>query len=535
MDNNLINSISKLALSTVNKILVFDPISDKLESFSYKNNGLSLEKEESLTEYLNNLSNVIKKEYLTDYMNSISVPKLEAKENDGSIITTFNYKTLNNNDVINTSTLFNYKGNKCVLTLSMENIAPSAKEDNLKYNTLTLSVADSMLKIHNLFNLNEKALSSTKNVQEYIDAVFSSLTKDYPELKKSFNNLAANVSGRSLDTILIVDDDALTRSMIKKIFDQDEYKIVMAANGKEAIDYVEENSKKGIEQTSDHIVGIFLDLTMPVLDGFAVLDYLSERNYLNRIPVIIISGDYEKETKIRVYNYNIADMLEKPFDFDVVKHRIGNFINLYKSSNSLNDLINNQTESLKDIIDAYIKSYYYDYKKDTDNISKYISVLAKEVMNDYPEYNLTDSKIEKICSASMYYDIGFYSIPRTVLMKNGNYSEEDIKYIKNYPLFGSRVVNYLLSLTSDEEYKKYAENICKFCHENFDGTGYPSNIKGDKIPVEAQIAAIVIAYNNLKKSGSNAKDAILKKSGTMFNPKLVISFMKIADKMDEEV
>lgn len=228
-------------------------------------------------------------------------------------------------------------------------------------------------------------------------------------------------------------------------------------------------------------------------------------------------------------------MLEKPFDFDVVKHRIGNFINLYKSSNSLNDLINNQTESLKDIIDAYIKAYYYDYKKDTDNISKYISVLAKEVMNDYPEYNLTDSKIEKICSASMYYDIGFYSIPRTVLMKNGNYSEEDIKYIKNYPLFGSRVVNYLLSLTSDEEYKKYAENICKFCHENFDGTGYPSNIKGDKIPVEAQIAAIVIAYNNLKKSGSNAKDAILKKSGTMFNPKLVISFMKIADKMDEEV
>ena len=138
MDNNLINSISKLALSTVNKILVFDPISDKLESFSYKNNGLSLEKEESLTEYLNNLSNVIKKEYLTDYMNSISVPKLEAKENDGSIITTFNYKTLINNDVINTSTLFNYKGNKCVLTLSMENIAPSAKEDNLKYNTLTL-------------------------------------------------------------------------------------------------------------------------------------------------------------------------------------------------------------------------------------------------------------------------------------------------------------------------------------------------------------------------------------------------------------
>ena len=133
----------------------------------------------------------------------------------------------------------------------------------------------------------------------------------------------------------------------------------------------------------------------------------------------------------------------------------------------------------------------------------------------------------------MYYDIGFYSIPRMILMKNGNYSEEDIKYIKNYPLFGSRVVNYILSLTSDEEYKRYAENICKYCHENFDGTGYPNSIVGDKIPVEAQIAAIVIAYNNLKKNNSNAKDTILKKSGTMFNPKLVVSFMKIVDKLNK--
>lgn len=88
------------------------------------------------------------------------------------------------------------------------------------------------------------------------------------------------------------------RNMIKKIF-ADEYKIIMAENGKEAIEYLEANSSKGITESSDNILGIFLDLTMPVMDGFAVLEYLSKNNYLYRIPVIIISGDYEKETKAR--------------------------------------------------------------------------------------------------------------------------------------------------------------------------------------------------------------------------------------------
>lgn len=530
--NDLVNKINSLSLSIINGIYVFDVVNDFLLTFKYENGDVKLDKKESLSLFLGNLENSIKEEYLKDYMNSISIPKLEEMSKNGLEITKFSYVTKNNKVITNTNSLINYDGNKCVLTISVESSMEINKSDNAKYNSLVESLADSILKIHNLFNMNEKTLSNPNSIQEYIDSIFGLLTKDYPELKKSFNEVAANVSGRSLDTILIVDDDALTRNMIKKIF-KDEYNIVMAGNGKEAIEYIDTNSKKGIEESSDHIIGIFLDLTMPVLDGFAVLDYLSSKGLLNRIPVIIISGDYEKETKLRVYNYNIADMLEKPFDFDVVRHRIGNFINLYKSSNSLNNLINNQTESLKDIIDAYIKAYFYDYDESTKQISKYVNALATQVMKDYPDYNLDSSKIEKMASAVMYYDIGFYSIPRKSLMKNGNYNNDDIKFIKNYPDFGSTVVKYVLSLSNDEEYKKYAINICKHCHENYDGTGYPNALVGDLIPIEAQITAIAIAYHNMKKTKIDVRNVMLSKSGTMFNPKLIISLMKILEQIEK--
>lgn len=174
----------------------------------------------------------------------------------------------------------------------------------------------------------------------------------------------------------------LTRNMIKRVFD-DEYKIVMATNGKEAIEYLESNSNKGITESSDNILGIFLDLTMPVMDGFAVLEYLSKNNYLHRVPVIIISGDYEKETKTRVYNYGIADMLEKPFDFEVVKHRIGKFIGLYKSSNSLTNLISEQSSDLKDLINPFVEIYMYDYKDNINKVSSLMKTLGKRVMIDY--------------------------------------------------------------------------------------------------------------------------------------------------------
>jgi CheY-like chemotaxis protein len=132
-------------------------------------------------------------------------------------------------------------------------------------------------------------------------------------------------------TILIVDDSNIIRNFAKRIFDG-QYSVGTAKDGQEAIDILEKNNSVASIKGTDKIVGMFLDLNMPVVDGFGVLDYMSSKNLLSKMPVIIISGDYDQITKDRAYLYPIADMLEKPFNVQVVKHRIKNFIKLYKSN-----------------------------------------------------------------------------------------------------------------------------------------------------------------------------------------------------------
>ena len=113
-------------------------------------------------------------------------------------------------------------------------------------------------------------------------------------------------------TILVVDDSNITRNLIEKVY-KDQYKVLMAANGREAIDIVD-TMPEGI------IVAILLDLNMPDLDGFAVLDYFKQKGLFDKIPVSIITGDSSKETISRVMTYNVVDILIKPFSaFDIEK------------------------------------------------------------------------------------------------------------------------------------------------------------------------------------------------------------------------
>lgn len=533
VDTNVLeNALKKLLFNDKLELYVFNVFADSVKKYGVIEGTFTNIGNETLTNYLEDIKTKIEASYVSGFMNLISIPKLKEEQKNGNKNVSFKYQTLNRKWYKITATLINVNSEELIFSVN-EEIDPkesTTKESNdLKYNGLISRLADSILKIDNVFNL-DQSKTNLKNVEEYVNSILNGLTSSYPELKRSLNKNAANVSGRVDDVLLIVDDDALTRNMIKKVFN-DEYKIVMATNGKEAIEYLEANSNKGITESSDNVLGIFLDLTMPVMDGFAVLEYLSKNNYLYRIPVIIISGDYEKETKARVYNYGVADMLEKPFDFQVVKHRIGNFINLYKSSNSLNNLVSDQSSDLKDLVNPFVDSYMYDYKENIEKIKLFIETLSNQVMIDYPDYNLSHESIGKIADASKYYDIGFYSIPRSILGKKGNFSLDELSKIKNYPLFGSKMLSYVLSLTKDASYTKYANNITLYYHENYNGTGYPNGLKGDEIPLEAQLASICINYYNLyRKHGKEAKDMIINKKD-IFNPKLISSFIKIADKL----
>lgn len=517
-------------------ILLIDVFDDKIVKYEYANGVFNEVNKKDLTTYLEQIKEEISQDKVKDYMNLISIPKLEQEKTNGNNVLSLEYEKINGDVFCDSVTLVETKDKKIILMLREkrpEKIEQMGVIDEAKYNVLVETLSDVILKIQNIFSIDKNNLRNINNVEEYINSIFSGLISNYPELKHEFNKTVANVTGRKEDTLLIVDDSKMTRTMLSKVFDK-EYKIVSVENGKEAISYLEENSKKGFDSTSDHIVGIFLDLVMPVLDGFGVLDYLSKKSYLNRIPVIIISGDYEKETKTKVYNYNIADMLEKPFDFEIVKHRVKNFVNLYKSSNSLYDLVSDQNNDLKELINPFVESYLLDYDQNIKNISKYFEIIANDLKENQSDLGLDAFKISKMVEAIKYYDLGFYSLPRSIVSKKEKHTDEEIEMIKKYPIFGSKMLEYVLSSYGDKSLSIYANNITTNYHENYDGSGYPMGLKGDEIPLEAQIASICISYNSLKKKkGTLAKDEILSKKGIKFNPIIVDSFSNVYDELEE--
>lgn len=509
-------------------VLVIDITEDKISKLGIQGNQLIISDTKSYTDYVNNLNQVIKESDISNYMNASSLSSLEQAYEKGENGCCVSYETAEG------------KKKKTIFLLDTTNdkkhiYAFTEKETNIENSSQNLTnvtnlVSDAVLKIYNIFEANTSSNLRIDDVETYINSILTNLTANYKELKQALTKKAINLSGQSGKSIMIVDDDMVTRTMLKKIF-VDEYQIIEAKNGKEAIDIIKNNSNKTVYEKTTNIVGIFLDLTMPVMDGFRVLDYMTENNLLSTIPVIIISGDYEKETRYKAYNYNIADMIEKPFDFQVVRHRINNFINLYKSSNSLNRLLINQNGSVTRIADNILNAYQYDYKDKMENLSKLSLILSEQVMNDYKEYSLDPNKISKISLAIKYYDLGIYEIPRTVFNKK-ELTEEEKKFIVNRISAGCDILDTLFKNNDDLLYKTYCYEILKYNHEYYSGVGYPEGLKEDQIPISAQISAICIDYVNLRlrQDANEVLKIIHRNDRGKYNPKLLESLKKVQEK-----
>ena len=271
MDTNVLeNTLKNLLFSDGLEVFVFNVFEDTVNKYGIIEGKFTSTGSDTFTNFLESIKTKISEEYVSSFMNLVSIPKIKEAKKEGKESVNLKYKTLNNEWYKISATLTLVNGAELIFMVKEKMDNSGAKEsNNSKYNALISRLADSILKINNVFNLDEKK-TNIKSVEEYINSILNSLTSSYPELKKSLNSTAANVSGRVDDVLLIVDDDMLTRNMIKKVF-ADEYKIVMATNGKEAIEYLNENSSKGITESSDNVLGIFLDLTMPVMDGFSVL------------------------------------------------------------------------------------------------------------------------------------------------------------------------------------------------------------------------------------------------------------------------
>ncbi len=528
--------IDKKIIENYQQALIIDVQSDVLYKYINNNGKFDLDSQSSYVEYISNCQNFIFEDDVRDYISSLSISKLE--ENNSKI--DLNYKMFDNKlgtylDYTNNISLYEQDGKKMIVVLvSLANDSVTYEKTDQgksviedKYSKIIDSISMAMLKIHNIINMD----NNLRAKDEYINSILVGLTTDYPELNKSFTENATQIFKSGKQSIMIIDDDKMTCNLISKIFEKN-YNIILANNGQEAIDKFKESKNNGT-----NISCVFLDLIMPVLDGFGVLEYLNDNNYFNKMPVIIISGNYDKDTRNKAYSYQIADMLEKPFNAQVIRHRIENLISLYRTSGILSDMMFEQQGNLRSIINTVIDSYKTDNAVMMDMLKKYMRILTMQVSVEHPEFNINNNLIDKMAESATYYALGNYIMPKSLLQKRTAYTEEEKNLIKNSNIIGSSMVKYVVAVDNNEVDSKYCYEIARYYNERYDGTGYPEGLSGEGIPLSAQIASLAIEYMILLNTVvpvdyDRIASLIEMEAGRKFNPKIVESFKKVRTEFD---
>ncbi len=348
------------------------------------------------------------------------------------------------------------------------------------------------------------------------------------------------------NTLLVVDDMEMNRDILELIF-SDSYKIIKAEDGLQAIAM--------LEKYKDEICAVLLDIFMPNMDGFGVLDFMHKNNMDSSIPTVLITGDTSNEVKKKGYSMGVSDVIEKPFDSQIVKTRIDNIVELYLHKNSLEDLVDEQTKkimlqaekinqtnrNLWDTLGAIVEFRNHESGMHIYRVREFTRVLLASVAENYPEYGLTDELIDAMAFASVMHDVGKISVSDTILLKPGRLTDEEFEIMKTHTTKGSEIIDAVCD-TDEEIYFKYGRQIARSHHERYDGRGYPDGLTGDEIPLCAQIVSIADVYDALVServykppfTPSEAFRMITNGECGQFNPKLLDCF-KIARKQFEEL
>lgn len=303
------------------------------------------------------------------------------------------------------------------------------------------------------------------------------------------------------DYILIVDDIETNRAILTQLFEEN-YKILCAENGEQAIEY--------IEKYETSIAVVLLDLIMPIMDGFGVLDFMSKNKYLSSIPVILITGESRIESDEKAYSYGVADIIYKPFVARVVVRRTQNVIDLYQNKKNMERRLKEQAEELLknaqelkenndflvDALSTVVEFRSLESGAHIRCIKNFTQVLLEKLQENYSQYNMDKETIDMIVRASALHDIGKIGISDAILLKPGRLTPEEFAVMKTHTTIGCDILARF-NRNKENQFYKYCYEICRHHHEKWDGKGYPDGLKGDEIPLSAQIVAVADIYDAL--------------------------------------
>ena len=343
--------------------------------------------------------------------------------------------------------------------------------------------------------------------------------------------------------ILIVDDAPVNRELLAGILG-DRYRILQASEGEECINM--------LRRYENDIALVLIDMIMPKKDGFEVLVYMNRNHWIEDIPVIMISTDNSDDNVSRAYSLGVSDYISSPFDAKVVYNRVFNIIKLYSKQRRLVQLVTEQIyEKEKDNqMMIGILSHIVEFRNGESgshvlHINKITGMLLERLIQKTDKYDISWHDRYLITTASALHDIGKIGVDEKILNKPGRLTADEFEIMKMHTMIGASML-HSLTMYQDEELVRVATEICRWHHERYDGRGYPDGLKGDEIPISAQVVSVADVYDALaservyKKAFSHEKaiEMIMNGECGTFNPLLLECLNdiqgRIKDEMDAE-
>lgn len=341
------------------------------------------------------------------------------------------------------------------------------------------------------------------------------------------------------EKILIADDSEMNQMLLEEIL-SDKYEYVMAKDGTEAVDILEKN---------EDIDLVMLDINMPKIDGFGVLEIMNLRHWISEVPVIIISSESDVDFIRRGYDLGASDYISRPFDLTVVRRRVENTLMLYARQKRLVRLVEEQVYEREKTNNTMINilSHVIEYRNNESgqhilHVRMMTDILLRRLIAITDKYPLTETDISMIASVSALHDIGKISVPKAILNKPGKLDPEEWEIMKSHAAIGDSMLCDI-GMQQSETLMNLAHEICRWHHERWDGRGYPDGLKGDEIPISAQVVAMADVYDALtsercyKKSFDHATAIKMITNGECgaFNPLLIQCLLDVQDQLFENM
>lgn len=344
----------------------------------------------------------------------------------------------------------------------------------------------------------------------------------------------------SKNVVLIVDDVEINRAILSDMLGED-YKVLEAADGIEAV--------KILQKSHHEISIVLLDLMMPRMDGFEVLAMMNKTGWIENTPVITISSENAPGVIDHAYDLGATDYINRPFDERTVQRRVRNTIMLYNKQKMLKGIVTEQVlekqrnnQVMVEILSNIVEFRNGESGLHVIHIRMLTEIFLRKLMEVSDKYHLTATQIGVMVNASALHDIGKISIPENILNKPGRLTPEEFEIIKTHSAIGAKILEDT-PYHMDNALVSTARDICRWHHERWDGHGYPDGLKGDEIPICAQVVALADVYDALVServykpaySHEKAMEMILEGECGAFNPLLMKCLVEVGPHLEKEI